>query len=288
MRYKNFKSIGLAVGALALCGLGLQAKSDDAPMSMSSTMTPVAVTGTVDHFYADSAGYVTAVDIKTTDGDKWVHFAPSMAQRVMDTYPVGSTASIYVTQGARGWNLASLDATPPTTVLWTYPYTGYDVLKSPGMTTIGAPLTTVSGKLTGFVADKDRSILAIVLDGTKLVRIPEYFRQETPPNIPEGVTPLFRGSDIVAVGYPEAHRYGALSPFETRIIPTAVSVNGRSLGELGFGKLGTVTKPLFNFNIGSGITGASPHEINAGGDYMVYEPTGTGQGAMTAPVKPIH
>ncbi len=268
MRYNKNKSIGLAVGALALCGLGMQAKSDTAPLA------PVSVTGTVDHYYVDRSGYVTAMDLKTTDGDKWVHFSPSWAKRLADTYPVGSTASVFVTQGSWGWDLAGLDPTPPTTVLAPYPYTGFDVLRGSPMTTIGAPLMTVSGKLTEFIADKDRSILAIVLDHNKLIRISPEFRQETPSNVPEGITPLFRGSDVVAVGYPEAPRYGSLSPYETRLISYAIEVNGRSLGALGFGKLGERHKTLFNFDF-NGFMGSAPKEMHPGHDsmgYMVYEP----------------
>jgi len=266
--FSHIKNLGIAVGALALCSAGAQAQttsSSSSTMSMSTMTAPVPVTGTVLRYYTDRAGYVTAMDVQTTDGVKWVRFSPGMAQRVSNMYPVGSTASVFVTPGSWGYDLAGLGTVMPAPgSMWApYTVTDLDFLKATPYTSVGAKPTRVSGKLTGYVADDDGAVLAIVLDKTTLVRIPYESRQDDTRNVPDGVTPLFRNADVVAIGYPESPRYGVLTPFETRLIATSIVVDGRSLGAKGFGKLAPKGDTIFNANFG-GMMGKSPDEIKAG------------------------
>lgn len=289
--FKKTTTLGLAVGALALGTVGAQAQTatSTTTTTVTSTTTPVQVvpvTGTVLRYYTDRSGFVTAMDVQTTDGIKWVRFSPGMAQRVVDTYPVGSTATVYVTQGAWGWDLAGIGPTmPDPAALWApYLVTDLDLLKSSPYTTVGAKSEVVSGSLTGYVADENGEVLAIVVDGNKLIRVPAESRQHDGENVPEGKTPLFANSDIYAVGYKEAPRYGSLSPYETRLIATSIVVNGRSLGAKGFGKVkGKKNDTLFNWNI-TGMGAKSPEEVKAGEmGYVTYAAPGTPSGTVMVP-----
>ncbi len=90
-----------AVGAMALAPVtGAHAQDGSMAGSMmgaNSSMTPMQVTGTVLRYYVDRAGYVTAMDVQTSDGPKMVRFAPGMGQRLYSTYPVGGQAAVWVT-----------------------------------------------------------------------------------------------------------------------------------------------------------------------------------------------
>lgn len=289
--FKKTSTLGIAVGALALCGVSSQAQTTmgTTTTTMTTTMTPVQampVTGTVLRYYTDRSGFVTAMDVQTTDGIKWVRFSPGMAQRVAEMYPVGSTASVYVTQGTWGYNLVGVGATMPDPAsMWpAYTVTDLDMLKSTPYTTVGAKPEVVMGKVTGFIPDDSGEVLALVLDGNKLVRVPMQSRQPDGQNVPEGKTPLFSHSVVYAVGYPEAPRYGSMSPYETRLIATSIVVNGRSLGSKGFGKMKVGKKDsLFPWNLG-GLAGKSPEEVKASEvGYTTYAAPGSPSGTMMAP-----
>ena len=210
----------------------------------SPTMMPTLVSGTVQNYYVDRAGYVSAMDVMTADGVKMVRFAPSMAQRVTALYPVGSSASVYVTSRMMGkmtsYDLAGTgpDMPTPTSMMMPMDINPVDVLKAVPYTTIGAKEETISGKLTGYVSDPaNGEVLGIVVDNKTLVRVPMQNRLVQASTSPTGITPLFAGSYVVARGYKEVPLYGVVSPFESRIAASSISVNGASLGPLGFGKI---------------------------------------------------
>jgi len=277
----NMKALGIAVAALAVCSVSVKAQNSTTmgTTSTSSAMTPVTVTGSVLRYYVDRSGYVTAVDVQTSDGIRMVRFSPGMAQRVTQMYPVGSTATLYATQGTYGWNLVGLGPSMPAPNVLMQPYlvSDLDLLESQPYTTVGAAITTVSGTLTGYVANKMGDVVGIVLDNNKLVRVGPEFRQGPADNVPDNITPLMKGAVVEATGLPEAPRYGVLSPFESRLIATAITVNGRALGSRGFGRLDTRDNgTLFNWNI-NGLMGKSPEEVQAGQmGYSTYTVTPVG------------
>jgi len=293
-------ALGLVVGALAL-STGAQAQTMDSSTTMtgtmSSTMTPTPVSGTVLRYYVDRAGFVSAMDVQTTDGVKMVRFSPSMAQRLTGTYPVGSQISAYVTSSGTGtmmsYDLAGTGAEmpTPTTMMMPSGVSDLDILRSSPYIMMGSKSMRTLGKLTGYVPDPDTGqVLAIILDQNTLVRVPANNRLPQASMAPEGVTPLFKNSDVIAYGYDEAPRYGIVSPFAKRIVATGISVNGRSLGPFGFGKVmpgngGT----LFGFNLNF-FGGSSPEEVQANSmGYSTYMSPGdtmsggTGGGMSTTP-----
>ena len=232
----------------------------------SSMMTPMPVSGTVLRYYVDRSGYVSAMDVQAADGVKMVRFSPSMAQRLTGTYPVGSQISAYVTSSGMGNDLAGVGDTMPTPATMMSPtmVTDLDVLKATPYIMVGAKSMRTSGTLTGYIPDPmTGEVLAIVLNKDTLVRIPMTNRIPQASMAPEGVTPLFSKSDVVVYGYEEAPRYGVVSPYAKRIVATGLSVNGRTLGPFGFGKVkNTKTDTLLGFNLNF-FGGAAPKEVRA-------------------------
>ncbi|HEX8465431.1 MAG TPA: hypothetical protein VF627_12515 [Abditibacterium sp.] len=290
-RIKNL-SLGLAVGAISLCSLSAQAQTSTTPMTDpmpamgttpaagmdASMMTPMPVSGTVLRYYVDRSGFVTAMDVQTADGIRMVRFSPSLAQTLTSTFPVGSTASVYVTSSMAGgmtrYDLAGMGSTmpAPTSMMMPAMVSDLDILRAQPFTTIGAKSMMYSGRLTGFISDpKTGEVLAIVLDDKTLLRIPAENRLLQASTSPEGVTGLFAGGDVVAYGVPEAPRYGAVSPYAERVIATGISINGRPLGPFGFGRVPTGKRStLLGLNIPF-FGGKSPDDATAMGNASTPE-----------------
>ncbi len=283
-------TIGTAMTAMAFAGAtGAQAMDDmkmDNGSMMNSTMTtptmmPMLVSGTVQNYYVDRAGYVSAMDVQTADGLKMVRFSPSMAQRVTALYPVGSSASVYVTSSMMGkmtnYDLAGVgpDMPTPSTMMMPANISPIDVLKSTPYIQIGSKEKSFSGKLTGYLSDPmNGEVLGIVLDNKTLVRIPAMNRLVQASTSPTGITPLFANSDIVVRGYEESPLYGVVSPFESRVAASSISVNGQSLGPLGFGKVMSSRKPLLGFDVDF-LGAKSPKNLATDSNSMGYMPYNT-------------
>lgn len=272
---------GVALSVLALAPLASKAdtmamgdstvsSTTTSSMSTNSMSSPMMVTGSVVRYYTDRTGYVTAMDLQTADGVKFVRFSPSMGQRLYTNAPIGGTATVYVSNG----NLLSIGEKMPTSMM-SLPPTDLEILEAVPYITVGAKLKKIRGRLKGIVTSDSGEVVGLIVKngemammgdnasmmspditatsgsmmpvssmtpmmmaGTTLVRIPCEFRSLAPGyNGTEYVTPLFLGSDVEVVGYPEAPRYGAMSIYENRIAANAIIVNGRSVGALGFQKL---------------------------------------------------
>lgn len=295
-------TIGTAMTAMAFAGAtGAQAQMDNSNMAMDSngammnstmttpSMTPTLVSGIVQNYYVDRAGYVSAMDVQTADGVRMVRFSPSMAQRVTSLYPVGSSASVYVTSRMMGemasYDLAGVGPEMPTpsTMMMPSDIDPIDVLKATPYVQLGAKEMGVSGKLTGYIADPmSGEVLGIVLDDKTLVRVPMQNRLVQASTSPTGITPLFAGANVAVRGYEESPLYGVVSPFEKRIAASSISVNGQPLGPLGFGKIMSSRKPLFGFNINF-LGGKAPKDLsmttNSMG-YSTYNMSGTTSNGM--------
>ena len=280
-------SLGVAAGAMSLCSpaIAQTTMADGTTMTASSSamMTPMPVSGTVLRYYVDRAGFVTAMDVQTAEGIRMVRFAPSMAQNLTAMYPVGSTASVYVTSSMVGnttrYDLAGMGAEmpSPTSMMTPMMVSDVDILKAEPYTTIGARPTRYAGTLTGYIADPmNGEVLAIVLDDTTLIRVPRESRLMQASTAPNGIVPLVKGAQVVAYGLPEAPRYGSVSPFMTRVIGTGIAVDGRTLGPLGFGKMSMhKNSSLLGFNIFGGAN-MTPEETSAMGmGYRPYSTPGT-------------
>jgi len=283
----------------------------------TTTATPTMVTGTVLRYYSDRSGYVTAMDVQTADGVKFVRFSPGMGQRLYTTYPVGGTATVYVapSAGLTAPTVVGVGDTMPSPGMMSMASvpSDVDVLDSEPYIVSGTKLVKVRGSLRDIITNDQGEVVGLVikdsspedtmeasgmsatssstgatlatpmLPGMTLVRVPREFRQIAPGyRGTERVTPLFKGADVEVTGYPEAPRYGVLSTFGGRIAARALVVNARQVGSIGIQRMIPGKRTLFN-NVNIGGAGQSAEELRAAGmGYSTYSVNGSGTPGMTA------
>ncbi len=284
-------------------------------MSDSSSMTPMMVTGTVLRYYSDRSGYVTAMDVQTADGVKFMRFSPGMGQRLYSTYPVGGTATVYVAQpsGMMSPSVVGVGGTMPSPGMMSMSSvpSDVDVLDSEPYIMSGAKLVTMRGSLRDIITNDQGEVVGLVIkdssmkdtmkasgmmdastgtamaspmmSGMTLVRVPREFRQIAPGYAgTERVAPLFKGADIEVTGYPEAPRYGVLSTFGNRIAARALVVNARAVGAVGIQRMSMGKHSLFR-NVNIGGAGRSAEEMKASSmGYSTYGMNGATSDTMTS------
>ena len=280
--------------------------------SMMMETTPMMVSGKVNNYWTDSSGYVTAVDLQTANGPAVVRFGPGMAMRTMQMYPVGSTADVWVKgsmeNGMQKWDMVGMGNMQPTSWYPVMTSPGLSTLTAVPYVS-GAPTTmSIAGKLKKLVVNDDGQVIGMILEtgwlGKGAVR-----RSMNGQNMPgevtwmgdkdgapmwtllrvptEGMsavsgaqgmrrkTPLAIDDEIEATGCVEAPMYGTSSPYAYRFAASALSVNGRGVGQMGFGTYRPDTKTLVNFNLNLPLisNGSSKSLPIVPLGYEVYGPT---------------
>jgi hypothetical protein len=311
---------GVAMSLLALAPVVANAQDSTtaggAGMTSGSSMTPTLVTGTVLRYYSDRSGYVTAMDVQTADGVRFVRFSPGMGQRLYSTYPVGGTATVYVAQsgGMMSPTVVGVGGTMPSAGMMSMANvpSDVDILNSEPYIMSGAKLVTVRGNLRDIITDDQGEVVGLIIrdasardtmkgsgmmdastgaattspmmPGMTLVRVPREFRQIAPGYAgTERVTPLFRGADVEVTGYPEAPRYGVLSTFGNRIAARALVVNARAVGAVGIQRMTVGRNNSLFRNVNIGGAGRSADEMRASSmGYTTYGTTGSMEPGMTA------
>lgn len=224
---------------------------------------PTQVTGTVLRYYADRAGYITAMDLQTASGIEFIRFSPGMAQRIYSAAPVGGVATVYVSgTPTTRWDVVGLGSMMPSPNVMMMPApSDIEMLDSIPYITSGAKMVTVSGELADTITNDMGEVVGLLLSGSSmksdmmmsnmgmmnmampmnsmtLVRVGREFRHSAPGAAgTERVAALFKGADVVVTGYPEAPRYGVVSNFQNRIAANAIVVNGRNVGAIGIQKM---------------------------------------------------
>lgn len=134
---------------------------------MNDSMTPTMVTGTVLRYYSDRSGYVTAMDVQTADGVRFVRFSPGMGQRLYSTYPVGGTATVYVAQssGMMSPTVVGVGGTMPSPGMMSMSNVPSDVdmLDSEPYIMSGAKLVTVRGSLRDVITNDQGEVVGLVI-----------------------------------------------------------------------------------------------------------------------------
>lgn len=261
-------------------------------MTSSMSMQAMPVSGSVVRYYVDRSGYVTAMDLQTTDGVQFVRFSPSMGQRLYTAFPPGSAnATVYVVGSpTTRWDAVGLTAPAPGTMSSPYMVSDAQLLESEPYILPGAQMVTVTGQLQNLIVSNTGEVVGMVLDNNTLVRVPREVRHHAPGHAgTERVSALFKGADISVTGYPEAPMYGVLSRYPQRIIGSAISVNGKNVGAIGVPMMNPRSNSsLLNVDIGG--TQQTAEETRASGmGYTTYTPdtsmmmgagTGTTTGSM--------
>jgi len=142
-------------------------------MSDSSSMTPMMVTGTVLRYYSDRSGYVTAMDVQTADGVKFMRFSPGMGQRLYSTYPVGGTATVYAAQssGMMSPTVVGVGGTMPSPGMMSMSDvpSDVDVLNSEPYIMSGAKLVTMRGSLRDIITNDQGEVVGLVIKSKSMM-----------------------------------------------------------------------------------------------------------------------
>lgn len=274
---KGTKQIrGVILGAAVLGAIAsapVVAHAQNGGMDVATAAAPTAITGSVVRYYVDRAGYVTAADIQTSTGISLVRFSSYWGQRLYSAYPVGSQASLYVAgSDMSGWRVVGIGTTAPTT--WAA-HNDIDSLDSEAFIMPGTEPKTYSGSLRRIITNARGEVIGLILSGGTLVRVPREVRNIAPgDNGSERKVSLFKGAKIEARGYQEAPRYGVISAFPNRVAATALIVNGKSAGAIGFPTFSVKEKASALFNgVDIGGASATAEEARAlGQGYTLYTP----------------
>lgn len=165
-----------------------------APTAESNSV-PVPVSGTVQRYYADDSGLVTAMQVQTPGSSELVYFPPILAEKIKENAPVGTHIETWLlpravakaTEG-RAWDLAargfSEPLAEPLAALWS---DGKTLMTQIRQQNSKGPLTA-RGKVTGAVRDQNGRAVALILDKKTLVYVPARLRPSTANRLPNATT----------------------------------------------------------------------------------------------------
>ena len=278
---------GAAVGVLALSPFAAQAQdmttnNTMATTTMSASEEPMLVTGTIENYWVDRSGFVSAMTVRTDGGVQTIRFSPTKAQMLTSEYEVGEQISVWVTPNMMNgramsgvWNARGVGMDRPTVWMPVNTTSDFDWLSSLAYVLPGGREVRVMGKLRGIVTDPRGDVLALSLDtnnGRALVRVPAELRQIARGHIggSERVASLIKGSDIDVTGNLEAPRGGLVSTYGWRVAANTISVNGKNAGAIGIQMLpARQRRALIGFDIG-GINSDMKDGNATNMGYMIY------------------
>lgn len=213
--------------------------ADAVVISEQASPAPIQVSGTVEQYYTDRSGYVTALDLNsTTGGVHKVRFAPSWADRLLENHPVGSTLDAWVVQDNSAdmplSNLVDIGAERPNRFLTNEFHTGTERLQSRAWVWRDAAHERVTGELDKVIVSERGEVLAIVLEDGTLVRVPRGVKHhEQGARGTKHVAQLFSGVEVTAWGPQVWHARGDVSIYGQRVASNGLSINGKSVGAIG-------------------------------------------------------
>jgi hypothetical protein len=236
--------MGAAAAAALTVPLSINttARADDAATTATMSSPPIQISGTVEKYYTDRSGLVTALDLNATAGGVHkIRFAPSWARRLLDDHPVGSTLNGWVEKSDDGTsNLVSIGADRPDRFLTNDFHTGAERLKSRAWVWKDAGTETVTGELNKVIVDFNGEVLALELKDGTLVRVPRTVKnQEQGAHGSKGVAQLFKGAEVTAWGPQVWHARGDVSIYGQRIASDGLSINGKTVSAIGIQNLST-------------------------------------------------
>jgi len=233
--------------------------------SMILSANPVQTSGTVEKYYTDRSGFVTAMDLSTsTMGVQKVRFAPSWASRLWQDHPTGSTLDGWVVQGNDGiYNLVSIGADRPDRFLTNDFHTGTERLQSTPWIWRDSKTETVTGELNKVIISEKGEVLALELKDGTLVRVPRTVKnQEQGAHGSKHEAQLFKGAEVTAWGPQVWQARGDISIYGQRIATTGLSINGKTVSAIG----------IQNFDTNSSLLGSIFEQVHgANGEFTPFE-----------------
>jgi hypothetical protein len=242
-RWKKLIAGALAAACMA-APFAMTVQADDMAVDNPSMVTsnPVQISGTVEKYYTDRSGLVTAMDLNsTTGGVHKVRFAPSWGRRLLDNYPVGSTLEGWVDESPDGTkNLVDIGVERPNRFVTNDFHTGTERLLSRAWIWKDAATETVTGELNKVIVSEKGEVLALELKDGTLVRVPKTVKhQEQGAKGSKHVAQLFKGAEVTAWGPQVWHARGDVSIYGQRIASTGLSINGKTVSAIGIQNMDT-------------------------------------------------
>ncbi len=285
------------LGDLKKPPLALPGMPDSTNVKNESARIPIPVSGTVQRYYSDELGMVTAMQVQTPGSTELIYFPPLMAATIKERYPVGTHIETWllprpVTNAAEGraWDLAARDFSQPIAEpLSALLSSGKAMLAQMRLQNAKGPLTA-EGNVTGAVRDQSGRAVALILDKKTLVYIPLKLRPATkiasaPVKAPE--MPL----KVMGLGLQLPP--GALNLYSSVIEAGSIRTQGRVLTAQEWGKLDNMdwqpdTASLVQ--LGTGLEQKLLHILQlqsfAGGiEDLLAKGGGTAPGATDVPTK---
>jgi len=231
-----------AAAALTVPMTTAPAHADDAVEVTSAkapSSPPIQVSGTVEKYYTDQSGYVTALDLNSTAGGVHrVRFAPSWARRLLRDHPVGSTLDAWVVEhndyDRPLSDLVSIGAERPNRFLTDDFHTGEERLASRAWIWKDSANERVTGSLDRVIVSPKGEVLALVLKDGTLVRVPRSVKhQERGARGGKHVAQLFPGAEVTAWGPQVWHARGDVSIYGQRVASDGLSINGKTVSAIG-------------------------------------------------------
>lgn len=218
---------------------------------------PVRLNGDVERYYADRAGFVSAIelgpfaDASPNDAPPLVRLHPGQGRDVSMNNPVGSEAMLWARENRQRrnphWDLLAWQK-GSSMPRFEKPYLESDAewLKAPPWITLGAKYQTIKGQLQHVVVGDRGEVLGLLLKDAEgnetLVIVPPEMRQVVAVT---NHAPLTTGVQVVATGWPVAPRYGSVSIYDNHIAATAIVIDGKSAGASTFSQ--TLAPPSFPY-----------------------------------------
>ena len=200
---------------------------------------PLQISGTIQRYYINRAGLVSAMDVQTLGAMERVHFEPTLAAGLTASYPVFSEINAWVLTRTedqpvpgveKSWNLLGMGEEEPE----------YDPRKASVSTDIelldaepaaAAPGAEAKGILTDVVRNDAGDVVGLVLDNVVIVRVSPALRAGKGA---ADATTISLGNAVSVVGSKQLPADGQISIYNQRLSATEVSVNGRKATGLKF------------------------------------------------------
>lgn len=277
----NWKHLGIAALFILPVAWGVnnpaQAAATDAAAETAKAAQPTLISGTVQQYFTNRAGYVTALNLETSSGVQQVRFAPSWGKRLLKSNAVGTTLDGWVVahqKDGKSWNnLVSIGKKRPHRFLSDEFHSGAQKLDDGSWIWKNSTEQKVNGKLSKIVINDKGDILALILDNGALIRVPRTVRNvELGANGSEAIAPLFKNVQVSAWGPREWQASGNVSIYNQHLATTGLAINGRPVSAIGIPRFPVNRETITNWNVDP-IGSSAVEVVGLNGEYAPFDPS---------------
>ncbi len=197
---------------------------------------PIPVSGTVERYYADETGLVTAMQVQTPGSQEVIYFPPVMAAELTKEVPVGTRIEAWLqpraTTGAskgRTWNLVGRGFEHPVANQLVKALANNKELLAHLAKVNAKKGLMVRGKVTGVVRDLKGRAVALIIEDKSLVYVPLRLRPAAASGKSRTNAAASPGLSIEVVGNGLVLPPGTLNLYGTVAEAQSIRTQGRAL-----------------------------------------------------------